>query len=174
MKLRYIAGGMAIAFGIIWITVVTYTLISDILPVSLQDPARWAQQVYLPSGALSTIMYLGFLLAWVYYSYNRRCKSCNEANQSLGLWFSLFGMSIASNAVSLVLFIQFTIVQGSVSQAAAGGGAFVNAPPYEFLIPLTLINGLLLFWLPSCFLGQRTLRFIPPFSYELNTITEKR
>ena len=174
MKLRYIAGGLAIAIGIVWITGVTYTLISDILPVSLAAPTQWAQQVYLPSGALSTILYLGFLLAWIYYSYNRRCKSCIETKQTIGLWISLFSMAIVSNVISLVIFIQFTVVQGLANQAAPGGGAFVNAPPYEYLIPLTLINGLLLFWLPSCFLSQRTLRFIPPFSFELNTITEKR
>ena len=60
-------------------------------------------------------------------------------------------------------------------QQFLGGGTFVNIPPYEFLIPLTVVNGLLLFWLPSCFLTQRTLRFIPPLSYELTTtLTGKR
>jgi hypothetical protein len=174
MKPRYIAGGLLTAIGVFWMTGITYFLIADLLPVSLQSPAQWAQQVYLPSGALSTIIYLGFLLAWVYYTHNRRCKSCNDAKLSLGLWLSLFGMSIVSNAISLFVFIQFTVVQAAANQAAPGGGTFINAPPYEYLIPMTLINGLILFWLPSCFLSQRTLRFIPPFSYELNTMMDKR
>ena len=174
MKARYIAGGLAVVLGVIWIMGVTHFLIVNILPVALKDPAAWADQIYFPSSAVSTVIYFGFLLAWVYYSYNRRCKSCSEAKQTLGLWLGLFGMSVASNIISLILFIQLTVVQAASSQAMPGGGAVVNAPPYEYLIPLTLINGLLLFWLPSCFLSQRTLRFIPPLSYELNTITEKR
>lgn len=174
MKTRYIAGVIALVLGVFWITGVTHFLIVNIMPVSLQFPAAWADQIYLPSSAVSTVIYFGFLLAWVYYSYNRRCKSCSEAKQTLGLWLSLFGMSVASNIISLILFIQFTVVQAASSQAMPGGGAIVNAPPYEYLIPLTFVNGLLLFWLPTCFISQRTLRFIPPLSYELNTIMEKR
>jgi len=173
MKLRYIAGGLAVALGVIWMTVITHSLITNILDVSLQDPAQWAQQVYLPAGVLSVIIYIGFLLAWIYYSYNCRCKSCIEAKQTISLWISLFCMSIVSNVFSLIIFIEFTVVQGLAIPNSKGLVA-VNAPPYEYLVPMTLINGLLLFWLPSCFLSQRTLRFIPPFSYELNTVTEKR
>lgn len=174
MKARYIAGGLAVVLGVVWTMGITHLLITDIFPVSLQFPGEWAQQVYFPSSAVSTVIYLGFLLAWVYYSYNRRCKSCSETKQTLGFWLGLFAMSVASNIISLILFIRLTVVQAASSQAMPGGGAVVNAPPYEYLIPLTIVNGLLLFWLPSCFLSQRTLRFIPPLSYELNTITEKR
>ena len=174
MKTRYLLGSLAITLGIFWIMLVTSFMIANVLPVALQAPEQWAQQIYLPSASLSTVVYLGFLLAWIYYSFNKRCKNCLEAKQTLGLWLTLFGMSIFSNIVSLILFIQFTVVQATASQAAPGGTLVVNAPPYEFLVPLTLLNGLLLFWLPSCFLSQRTLRFIPPFSYELNTISEKR
>ena len=174
MKARYVAGGLAIAFGVVWIMVITIGLITDVLPVSLQNPVAWAQQIYFPAGAVSTLLYVGFLLAWVYYSYNRRCKNCAEAKQTINIWLSLFGMAVISNIIVLILFIQFTVVQAPASQAALAGASFVNAPPYEFLIPLTLVNGLLLFWLPTCFLSQRTLRFIPPMSYELNTLTEKR
>ncbi|WP_255002199.1 hypothetical protein [Cyanobium sp. HWJ4-Hawea] len=153
---------------------ITFGLITDVLPVSLQSPAAWAQQIYFPASAVSTLLYVGFLLAWVNYSYNKRCANGKEAQQTITIWLSLLGMAIVSNIIVLVLFIQFTIVQAPATQAALGGASFVNAPPYEFLIPLTLVNGLLLFWLPTCFLSQRTLRFIPPMSYELNTFTEKR
>ena len=174
MKKRYFVGGLTIAFGVFWIMVITFGLITDVLPVSLQNPAAWAQQIYFTASAISTLLYLGFLLAWVYYSYNRRCANCAEAKQTINIWLSLLGMAVISNITVLVLFIQFTVVQAPASQAALAGASFVNAPPYEFLIPLTFVNGLLLFWLPTCFLSQRTLRFIPPMSYELNTITEKR
>lgn len=153
---------------------ITYGLITDVLPVSLQRPDEWAQQIYFPASAVSTLIYVGFLLAWVYYSYNRRCANCAEAKHTISIWLSLFAMAVISNIIVLILFIQFTVVQAPATQVALAGASFVNAPPYEFLIPLTLVNGLLLFWLPSCFLSQRTLRFIPPISYELNTLTEKR
>lgn len=153
---------------------ITHLLITDVLPVSLANPQAWAQQIYFPSSALSTLLYIGFLFAWIYYTYNQRCKSSQEAKQTISLWLSLFGMSVVSNIVSLVLFIQLTVVQAPPSQATVAGGTFVNMPPYEYLIPLTLVNALLLFWLPTCFLSQRTLRFIPPLSYELNSLTEKR
>lgn len=174
MKVRYVVGGLAVAVGVFFIMVITNALITDVLPVALQNPQAWAQQIYFPSSAVSTVLYIGFLLAWVNYSYNRRCKSCAEAKQTVGLWLILFGMSIASNILTLILFIQLTVVQAPPTQSSVAGGTFINLPPYEFLIPLTLINGLLLYWLPSCFLSQRTLRFIPPLSYELTTLTEKR
>jgi hypothetical protein len=174
MKAKYFAGGLAITVGVIWITGITYALITDVLPVSLQNPQAWAQQIYLPSSAVSSLVYVGFLMAWIFYTYNRRCKNSDEAKQTISLWLSLFGMAVISNIISLILFIQFTIVQAPAVAASVGGGSFVDAPPYEFLVPLTFINALLLFWLPTCFLSQRTLRFIPPFSYELNTLTEKR
>ena len=174
MKARYVAGGLTIAFGVFWIMAVTFGMITDVLPVSLQDPPAWAQQIYLPASAVSTLLYIVFLLAWVYYSYNRRCANCLEAKQTISIWLSLFGMAVFSNIIVLVLFIQFTVVQAPASQAAQAGASYVNAPPYEFLIPLTFVNGLLLFWLPTCFLSQRTLRFIPPMSYGLNTLMEKR
>ena len=174
MKERYVTGGLTIAFGVFWIVGITFGMITDVLPVSLQHPLAWAQQIYLPASAVSTLLYIGFLLAWVYYSYNKRCANSLEARQTISIWLSLFGMALISNIIVLVLFIQFTVVQAPASQATLGGASFVNAPPYEFLIPLTLVNGLLLFWLPTCFLSQRTLRFVPPMSYELNTLTEKR
>jgi hypothetical protein len=174
MKARYVAGGLAIAFGVIWIMGITFGLITNVLPVSLQNPDAWAQQIYFPASAVSTLLYVGYLFAWVYFSYNRRCANYAEAKKTIVIWLSLFAMALITNIIVLILFIQFTIVQAPATQATLGGASFVNAPPYEFLIPLTLINGLLLFWLPTCFLSQRTLRFIPPLSYELNTITEKR
>lgn len=174
MKARYVVGTIAIAVGVIWIMGVTRALITDVLPVSLKDPGSWADQVYFPSSAVSTLLYAGFLLAWLYYSYNKRCKSSEEAKHSIGLWLSLFAMAVLSNVISLVLFIQLTVVQAPAMPGTLAGGSFISAPPYEFLVPLTFINGLLMFWLPSCFLSQRTLRFIPPFSYEINSMTEKR
>lgn len=174
MKARYLLGGLAIAFGVIWMTGITHALITDVLPVALQNPQAWAQQVYFPSSAVSTILYLGFLVAWIYYSFNQRCKSCSDAKKTIVVWLMLLGMSIASNIISLILFIQFTVVQAPANQSSMAGGTFVNMPPYEYLVPLTLLNAVLLFWLPSCFLSQRTLRFIPPLSYELNSLTENR
>lgn len=174
MKARYVAGGLAIAFGVIWIMGITFGLITNLLPTSLQYPDVWAQQIYFPASAVSTLLYVGFLSAWIYYSYNRRCANCAEAKQTISIWLSLFGMAVISNIIVLILFIQFTVVQAPATQATVAGASYVNAPPYEFLIPLTLVNGVLLFWLPTCFLSQRTLRFIPPMSYELNTIMEKR
>jgi len=173
MKTRYVLGGLAITMGIFWIMLVTSFLIEN-YSLGLRDPIKWSQQIYLPSGALSSILYLCFLLAWIYYTFIRKCKNCLEAKQTLGLWLTLLGMAISSNIVSLVLFINFTTVQATASPNFQTGVIDIDAPPYELLIPLTLVNGLLLFWLPSCFLSQRTLRFIPPFSYELNTISEKR
>ena len=172
MKARYVAGGLAIAFGVIWIMGITFGLITDVLPVSLERPVEWAQQIYFPASAVSTLIYVGFLLAWVYYSYNRRCANCSEAKQTISIWLSLLGMAVISNIIVLILFIQFTVVQAPATQAALAGASFVNAPPYEFLIPLTLINGLLLFWLPTCFLSQRTLRFIPPRSQRVAELGE--
>jgi len=174
VKKKHYAGALSITIGVIWIIAITFILITDILPVSLQNPSAWAQQIYLPASAISTILYIAFLLTWIYYSFNRRCKNSAEANQTTSLWFILLGMAVVSNIIILILFIQFTVVQAPAMAGAMAGASFVNSPPYEFLIPLTLINGLLLFWLPSCFLSQRTLRFIPPFSYQLNTIIEKR
>lgn len=174
MKVKYFFGGLAIALGVIWMAGITHALITDFLPVALQNPQAWAQQVYFPSSIVSTILYLGFLAAWIFYSLNQRFRSCADAKKSIVLWLTLLGISIASNILSLVFFIQFTVVQAPANQNSIAGGTFINIPPYEYLIPLTLVNGLLLFWLPSCFLSQRTLRFIPPFSYELNSLTEKR
>ena len=174
MKPRYIAGAIAIAIGIFWIVGITRFLITDILPVQLKFPTAWADQIYFPASALSTLLYLAFLGAWIYYSYNSRFKSSEEAKNTISLWFSILAISIISNVISLVLFIQFTVVQAPAMQGAMQGGTFVDMPPYEFLIPMTLINAFLLYWIPSCFLTQRTVRFVPPFSYELNSIAEKR
>ena len=149
-------------------------LITD-FPCPAPEPLAWAQQVYFPASSLSTVLYLGFLLAWVFYSVNSRFTSSSKAKTTITLWLLLFIAAIVSNIVALVLCIQFITVVGSSTQQFLGGGTFVNIPPYEFLIPLTVVNGLLLFWLPSCFLTQRTLRFIPPLSYELTTtLTGKR
>jgi hypothetical protein len=174
MKPRYFLGALAVALGIIWIVGITHTLITDVFSVNLQNPAAWADQIYLPSSVFSTLLFLGFLLAWIYYTFSSRFKRCLDAKQTFGLWTLLFAMSVLSNIICLVLFIQFTVVQAPASQNAIGGGTFVDIPPYFELIPLTFVNGLLLFWLPSCFLSQQTLRFIPPFSYELNSLTEQR
>ena len=69
---------------------------------------------------------------------------------------------------------QFITVLAPGTQNLLGGGTFVDVPPYELVIPLTIVNAMLLFWLPSCFLTQRTLRFVPPLSYELISLIEKR
>jgi len=174
VKKKHYAGAFTIAIGVIWIMGITFALITDVLPVSLQNPSAWAQQIYFPASAISTILYIAFLMTWIYYSFNRRCKNSEEAIQTTSLWFTLLGMAVSCNIIILILFIQFTIVQAPAMPGSMAVDSFVNSPPYEFLIPLTLINGLLLFWLPTCFLSQRTLRFIPPFSYQLNTIIEKR
>ena len=174
MKKKHYAGALSITIGVIWIMAITFVLITDILPVSLQNPSAWAQQIYFPASAISTILYIAFLLTWIYYSFNRRCKNSAEAIKTTSLWLILLGMGVVSNIIILILFIQFTVVQAPAMAGSMAGASFVNSPPYEFLIPLTLINGLLLFWLPTCFLSQRTLRFIPPFSYKLNTMIEKR
>lgn len=174
MKKKHYAGAFSIAFGVIWIMLITFALITDVLPVSLQYPSAWAQQIYFPASAISTTLYIAFLLTWIYYSFNKRCKNSAEAIKTTRLWFSLLGMAISSNILILILFIQFTVVQAPAMAGSMAGASYVNSPPYEFLIPLTLINALLLFWLPTCFLSQRTLRFIPPFSYQLNAIIEKR
>lgn len=174
MNKKYLAGGIAIALGVIWITGITYSLITSFLPVSLPNPEAWAQQIYFPSSTVSTLLYIFFLLAWVFYSHTKRCKSSADAKMALGPWLMLLGMSWLSNVVCLVLFIQLTVVQAPANQSAMQGGSFVNNPPYEYLIPLALVNALLLFWLPSVFLTQRTLRFVPPFSYQIQSILEKR
>jgi len=105
MKARYIAGGLAITFGVIWIMGITFGLITDVLPVSLQRPAEWAQQIYFPASAVSTLLYVGFLMSWIYYSYNRRCSNCAEAKQTISICLSLFAMAIATNIIVLILFI---------------------------------------------------------------------
>lgn len=175
MKSKYFFGGLFVLLGILWIVGATHFLITDVFPVQLQDPLAWAQQVYFPASSISTVLYLGFLLAWVFYSFNSRFTSSSKAKTTITLWLLLFIAAIVSNIVALVLCIQFITVVGSSTEQFLGGGTFVNIPPYEFLIPLTVVNGLLLFWLPSCFLTQRTLRFIPPLSYELTTtLTGKR
>ena len=175
MKLKYFLGGLFVLVGILWIVGITHFLITDVLPVQLQDPVAWAQQVYFRASSISTVLYCCFLLVWVIYSFNSRNTSSNIAKTKFTIWLGLFIAAIISNIIILALCIQFITVVGSSTQQLLGGGTFVNNPPYEFLVPLTIVNGLLLFWLPSCFLSQRTLRFIPPLSYELTTtLTGKR
>jgi len=175
MKSKYFFGGLFILLGIVWISGITHFLITNVLPVQLQDPTAWAQQVYFRASSLSTLFYLGFLFAWVTYSFNSRYKNSSDARAKIIVWFSLFIASIVTNMVVLALCIQFTTVVVPGSQQIMGGGTFVNTPPYEFLMPLTTVNVLLLYWLPSCFLSLRTLRFVPPFSYEITSaLTGKR
>lgn len=174
MKAKYAFGGLSVLFGILWIVGITHWLITDVLPVQLQDRIAWAEQVYFPVSSLSTLLYLGFLFAWIFYSFNSRFRSSSSAKASISLWLILFVISIFSNIIVLVVCVEAITVIAPASKDLLGGGNFVAYPPYEFLVPFTIINGLLLFWLPSCFLTQRTLRFIPPFSYEISSLTEKR
>jgi hypothetical protein len=174
MKPRYLFGGLFVLIGIFWITGITQLLITSVLPVQLRNPEAWAQQIYFPASAISTILYLSLLFAWIFYSAKARFASSSQAKTAITLWLLLFIASIVGNIIALVLCIQLIVVVGSSSQALLGGGTFVSVPPYEFLVPFTLINAALLFWLPSCFLTQRTLRFIPPLSFELSSLIEKR
>jgi hypothetical protein len=174
MKTRYFIGLILIAIGVSWITLVTQFLLINILPVQLVDPEIWGQQVYLPSAAVSVIIYLSLLAIWVYCTYHQRYRTSNEARLARGQWFLILAIGIGANILTLILFITFSEVQYPANIQNTAGSSFVQWPPYEFLIPLTLINSLLLYWLPSCFISQRTLRFIPPLSYELINLTEKR
>ena len=168
MKKRQIAGGLAISLGIIWIMAITFVALTNFLPVQMKDVIAWAEQVYFPASAVSTIFYIGFLLSWIWYSFNRRCKNSAEVKKTIGNWLLLMGLAILSNITILLIFSNLITVQSSSTQISN------NIPPYEFLIPFAFVNGLLLFWLPSCFLSQRSLRFVPPLSYELNSFIEKR
>lgn len=174
MKSKYFFGGFFVFLGIVWTVGIMRFLITDVYPVELQDPLAWAQQVYFPASAISTLLYLAFLFAWIFYSLNSRFRSSANAKATISLWLTLLAMSIASNIITLVICIQFITVLAPGAQNILGGGTFVNTPPYELVIPLTIVNAMLLFWLPSCFLSQRTLRFVPPLSYELISLTEKR
>ncbi len=174
MKSKYFFGGFFVFLGIVWTVGIMRFLITDVYPVELQDPLAWAQQVYFPASAISTLLYLAFLFAWIFYSLNSRFRSSANAKATISLWLTLLAMSIASNIITLIICIQFITVLAPGTQNILGGGTFVNTPPYELVIPLTIINAMLLFWLPSCFLSQRTLRFVPPLSYELISLTEKR
>ena len=174
MKPRYLFGVLFIAIGIGWIVGITQILITSVLPVQLQSPQAWAQNIYFPASAVSTILYLTFLFAWIFYSAKARFSSSSQAKATISLWLILLAASIVGNVVILVLYIQLTPSYAAASQALLGGGTFVSIPPYEYLVPLTVVNGALLFWLPSCFLTQRTLRFIPPLSFEFSSLIEKR
>ena len=172
MKSKYFFGGLFVLIGILWIVGATL-LDHRRFPCSSRPLGLGATGLFSAS-SMSTIC------TWVFvgvglYSFNSRFTSSSKAKTTITLWLLLFIAAIVSNIVALVLCIQFITVVGSSTQQFLGGGTFVNIPPYEFLIPLTVVNGLLLFWLPSCFLTQRTLRFIPPLSYELTTtLTGKR
>lgn len=174
MKPRYLVGGLLVFLGIVWIVGVTRLLITDFLDVQVRDLVAWADQIYFPASSWSTFFYIVFLLAWIFYSTKARFSSSSQAKTSLTLWLLLFLASIVSNIAVLIFCIQTITVIGLGSAAAPIGGNFTESPPYEYLIPLTLINGLLLFWLPSCFLTQKTIRFVPPFSHELTSLIEKR
>lgn len=174
MKSRFIFGGIFVCLGIIWIVGITHYLIVEVLPVQLQSPQAWAEQVYFPASSISTLIYLGFLFSWIYYSFNSRFTSSSNAKSSISLWFILFIISIISNIIVLVICVEGIKVIAPAQQSLLQGGSFISYPPYEWLIPFTILNGILLFWLPSCYLTQRTLRFIPPLSYELISLTEKR
>lgn len=174
MKPRYLFGVLFIAIGIAWIVGITQILITSVFPVELQNPQAWAQNIYFPASAVSTILYLAFLFAWIFYSAKARFSSSSQAKSTIGLWLLLFAASIVSNVVVLVLYIQLTPSVTAASAALLGGGTFVSVPPYQYLVPLTIVNGALLFWLPSCFLTQLTLRFIPPLSFEFSSLIEKR
>ena len=174
MKGRYFVGGASVIVGVFWISAFTFFLLTSVLPVQLMHPNIWSEQVYLPAASVSTILYVVLLTCWIFFTTRQRCDSSAEARGYLGLWFTLFGVSWLCNIITLILFIQLTTVVYPANLTTAQGTAFVQFPPYEYLVPLTFINALLLFWLPSVFLSQRTLRFIPPFSYTLCSITEKR
>ena len=174
MKSRYFLGGFFVFIGIVWTVGIMQFLIINVYDTQLQNPSAWASQVYLPAGAISTLLYLGFLFAWIFYSLNSRFRSSANARATITLWVTLLAMSIASNIITLIVCIQFITVLAPGTQNLLGGGTFVDVPPYELVFPLTIVNAILLFWLPSCFLSQRTLRFVPPLSYELISLSEKR
>ena len=174
MKSKYFFGGLFIFIGIVWIIGVTQFLITDVYAAELQFPSAWAVQVYFPAGAISTLLYLGFLFAWIIYSFNSRFRSSGKARATITLWLTLLGMSIVSNIITLIICIETITVFTPANKNFTLGADVLNSPPYELLVPLTIVNAILLFWLPSCFLSQRTLRFVPPLSYELISLSEKR
>jgi hypothetical protein len=171
MKSRYLIGSVFIVLGVVWSTLITQILLAHILPVQLKNAEIWGQQVYLPSALLSIIFYLSLLTIWVYCTYHQRYKTSSEARKARGQWLLILVMGIGLNIFVLILFSIFTFVEYPSDISNQG---IVDATPFEFLIPLMIINSIFLYWLPSCFISQRTLRFIPPFSYKLIKLTEKR
>jgi hypothetical protein len=174
MKKRYFIGVILISLGIIWSTIIIPYLIDNILPVQLSNPEKWTQLVYMPSASLSVLIYLALLLIWVYGTYNQRYKTSNEAKQARGQWMLIMGIGIFLNLTALFLCINLIVVQNPPNMSNTFSTNLTQAYPYEYLIPFAFVNAFLLYWLPSCFISQRTLRFIPPFSYRLTSLLEKR
>ena len=94
-----ILGGLFVLLGILWIVGATHFLFTDFLPVDLQNSQAWAQQVYFPASSISTVLYLGFLLAWVLYSFNSRFTSSVKPKQPSP--FGFFCLSRPSSAILL-------------------------------------------------------------------------
>lgn len=174
MKPIYLLGIIAIAIGILWINVVTSFLLTNVLPLSVPVVEIWAESVYSPSAIVSTLIYLVLLLSWVFFSSKQRCKSSSETRNYKSLWYSLFFLGTVCNMISLFLFIKLTNVDYGTFPSMQQGFIRSDWPGWEFLIPFTFVNAILIFWLPSTFLTMKTLRFIPPFSYQLCSLLEKR
>lgn len=167
MYRRYIAGSALFFLGIMWTIPITHFLIVSVLPVSLRDPEAWTTRIYYPAAIASVISYVFSLFSWILYSYSKRINGFYEAMAEFPRWFACLVAALCSNFFWLYFFVT---TQVAPMQGNNGLPSISDSPPYDYLIPLMLINLALLFWLPSCFLSQRSLRNIPWLSYRVRSL----
>ncbi len=177
MKSEYIWLCVTGVVGVLWLFVVKRWLLADILPLAtVPNPPEWVEQVYTWSAIASLLLGFGLALIWIYRSSKARFASSRAARARTGawwLWAILLYIVLFGLYLGIELGIGYPYTQpgsGEVVTAGVVETVFANAP-LGWMALFLVIDGALLFWLPTALSSLGTLRYITPGARGLRKLT---